>query len=171
MERMQWVQPPSTSSDVAQRQPPAQEAHHWSDGQRGLWNNASRGVRSMDQCSRLVHGPRVVCLSGFFGYKDKSAMQTSSAKKEKGMWLQMIPSDAQCGGRAAGTQGLGLDVLHHQDSRPLLPSLSSASLSILSPSLLTTERSFPHARKRGRWQPQFSHVNRERRRQGSRRGL
>lgn len=56
-----------------------------------------------------------------------------------------------------------LDVQHHSDS-PLLSSLSSASLSVLSPFLPIAERSFPHSEKHGHWQPQFTYLNRERKR-------
>lgn len=85
--RMGWVQPPSTSCDVAHAAtgPNNPSLVGRSEGTQapGLQGSQEHGLVFQTGRKALSPGPRAVCLSEFFGYKDKILMQTSSAKKEK----------------------------------------------------------------------------------------
>lgn len=53
------------------------------DPRTGLQGSKELGPVFHTGGKALAPAPRVVCLSGFFGYKDRNSMQTSSAKKKK----------------------------------------------------------------------------------------
>lgn len=100
----------------------------------------------------------------------RTETQYGQAQRNRGMWLQMSPNDSQAGGRATGTQGLGLSVPHR--TTLFLPfHCSAVSLSGVSPFLSVAERSFPRGRKHGHGQPQFRDLHRERKSTHFRGGL